>query len=163
MSLDLKSHCEHLAALGTKPPSASARRELEEGLRSKWEGAQITAARALAAWGDADSLAAVRMVLAEISAKPARWSAVDAITKALVPHVTPDDSTWILDLYFDHCRKENRFTMMPLLEALPVQETFNAIKARGRKPQQDMDAIQYALGYLENSHMFRVLRNRTSR
>jgi hypothetical protein len=72
MSLDLKTQCEHLAALGTKPPSASARRELEEALHSKWEGVQVTAARVLAAWGDAASLVAVRSLLVEVSAKPAR-------------------------------------------------------------------------------------------
>jgi hypothetical protein len=154
MAIDLKLHCEHIATLGTKQPSASARRELDEALYSKWEGVQVTAARALAAWGDEASLTAVRDLLAVLSTRPACWSAVGAIARALAPHVSVDDMEWILELFFEQCRKDNRFAMMPLLLALPRRETLLRIEARGLKSGQDMQAIQHALGFLRTSSLF---------
>jgi hypothetical protein len=141
-AVDLRALCEHLKQLGGREPSAATRRELEQALGSKWEGVQVTAARSLAAWGDAKSLDKVSTYLGELCLKPARWSAIGAVAEALVPHAASLGVTWIIELYLDRCRDQNRFSLWPLTDALPYEAcaAFLERRLRARRTQPDVAA-----------------------
>jgi hypothetical protein len=117
-AIDLHALCSRLTKLGGRKPDDASRAEVEEALHSKWEGVQVTAARALAMWGDARSLYLVQQLLVEVSQKPARWAAAGALVRALAPHLTSADLPWIVDLFVRVARRDVRFCLVPLFEAL---------------------------------------------
>jgi hypothetical protein len=151
MSIDLKQECERIQRLGKKGQNASARKELVEALHSKWEGIQVTAARALAHWGDSSSLTSIKLVLIELSIKEARWSSAGAIASALAPHLCEDDIEWVLNFYFSQSKRTNRFALTSLFMYLPSKPTITAIKqfqltslVDPRDLKSAMQAITYA-------------------
>src|ERR1700689_1142728 len=145
-STELQAHCERLKQLGTRRASEASRRELLEGLSSKWEGVQVVAARALVSWGDAESLDSVRRKLMEISGKPARWSAAGAIAHALSVHISEEDVDWVVNLCLRHASPRNRFVLFPLFRALPKPAALAALKrcegAPGFDPGEVRNAVQ---------------------
>jgi hypothetical protein len=130
MTFDLRSECARLAKLGQRRPSASARKELEEALASKWEGLQVTAARSLAAWGDEKSVAAIRALLETLAQKPAHWASTGAVADALKPLLRASDAEWVLQLCFERSNRHNRFALYSLLAGLPYQATLTELQAR---------------------------------
>ena len=71
---NLHERCAHLDSLARSRPNRNARAEVEAALYSKWEGLQVHAGRALAAWGDRESVDALRDWLRISLEKPAGWS-----------------------------------------------------------------------------------------
>src|SRR5688572_9828844 len=119
----LRTECERIERLGDDPPSEEARAEVERALESKWEGVQVTAARTLSQWGDRRSVGAIRVLLAQLAKKSARWSAAGAVVDALRPHLSATDIDWVLSLCLKESNRHNRSTLMTLLLGLPPQET----------------------------------------
>lgn len=135
--MDLKAECERLVRLGSKGPSETARTALLDALHSKWEGVQVTAARALADWGDQASLTAIRDVLVHLASKPDHWSPAGAIAHAMAPHMQESDIPWILNLYFLQSKPRNRFSITIIFSHLPVIQTISAIEKMARSQPID--------------------------
>jgi hypothetical protein len=124
----LRTECERIEKLGHGAASDEARAEIEKAFESKLEGVQVTAARALSQWGDQRSVAAIRVLLARLAKKSARWSAAGAVVDALRPHLTATDIAWVLSLCLKESNRHNRSTLMLLLLGLPPQETRVALQ-----------------------------------
>ena len=142
----LRSECERIEKLGHGPPSEDARAEVQRALQSKWEGVQVTAARALARWGDEKSVRAIRTLMTELAKKSARWSAAGAVVDALSPHLSAADIDWTLTLCLQESNRHNRSTLMLLLLGLPPQETRAALQrmvdAGGCDPAEVRNALR---------------------
>lgn len=131
-AVDFAELCDRLRKLGERPPSAAGRRELDAALGSKWEGVQVTAARSLAAWGDARAIERVWGVLEELCGKRSRWSATGAVAAALAPHHRAIGVTRVLGLYIERCRSENRFALWHLTDVLPDADAASELERRLR-------------------------------
>jgi hypothetical protein len=128
MSFDLKIERDrllHLAATGDSPATRAA---LVDALHSKWEGIQITAARALANWGDESSLAEIKQVLLETASKDRRQSAIQELADCLSPHICENDMPWVLDLYLSQSKRTNRYSLLGLFRNLPPKQTILAMR-----------------------------------
>ena len=77
-----------------------ARRKLVmQALSSKWEGTQAHAIKALAAWGDRDSVESIRDFLISAFDRKSGWAVRGVAIWALAPIIGPEDAGWIGDLY----------------------------------------------------------------
>jgi HEAT repeat protein len=142
----LRTECERIEKLGRGPASDDAREYVENALQSKWEGVQVTAARALSKWGDERSIQAIRRLVGELAKKSARWSAAGAVVDALRPHLSSTDIDWVLRLCLKESNRHNRSTLMLLLLGLPPHETRAALQrltdAGGCDPAEIREALR---------------------
>lgn len=130
MAIDLNAVCSRLDELGRRRPDEKSRAEVEDALSSKWEGVQVSAARALAAWGDERSLSLVRGLLERLSQKKAAWAAAGALANALAPKLKPTDLDWVFKLFLRMARRDNRYALIPLFEAFDPQISIPALRAK---------------------------------
>lgn len=132
MAIDLNAVCSRLDELGRRRPDEKTRAEVEDALASKWQGVQVSAARALASWGDERSLALVRGLLETLSRKKAAWAAAGALANALAPKLEPEDLDWVFRLFLGIARRDNRYALVPLFEAFDPRICIPALQARLR-------------------------------
>jgi hypothetical protein len=130
MAIDLNAVCSRLDELGRRRPDEKSRAEVECALSSKWQGVQVTAARALAAWGDERSLSLVRGLLEKLSQKKAAWAAAGALANALAPKLKPTDLDWVFKLFLRMARRDNRYALIPLFEVFDPHISVPALQAR---------------------------------
>jgi hypothetical protein len=130
MAIDLNAVCSRLDELGRRRPDEKSRAEVEGALSSKWEGVQVTAARALAAWSDERSVSLVRGLLERLSQKKAAWAAVGALANALAPKLKPTDLDWVFELFLRMARRNNRYALIPLFEVFDPNISVPALQAR---------------------------------
>lgn len=117
---NLHERCAHLDSLARSRPNRNARAEVEAALHSKWEGLQVHAGRALAAWGDRESVDALRDWLRTSLGKPSGWSVTGEAVACLQRCCTADDANWILDAYFQTSDRLARNSLLALLDVVPV-------------------------------------------
>ena len=145
MSSDLQATAKRLTELAKTTPTAEERMEVKEAAMSKWEGSQVAAARTLCAWGDDDSLRAVRELLERLSQDRKRHSSIMAVGRALSENLKPEDLDWVLALYFKKANPHNRIWLAQLLVATPREPTLKALEAkvdvRGYDTNEVRDAI----------------------
>ena len=137
---EISGICEQLSSLARSRPNRLARDTVMAGLDSKWEGVQVHAGRALSAWGDAESVAALRAWLERCLQKEAGWSVLGEAVAALTPHVSEAGAAWALDLYFATTDRTARHDLLPLLD--PIGPAIRAERARaeassGIAPRRD--------------------------
>ena len=130
MATDLNAVCSRLDELGRRRPDGKSRAEVEGALSSKWEGVQVTAARALAAWGDERSLSLVRGLLERLSQKKAAWAAAGALANAIAPKLKPTDLDWVFELFLRIARRDNRYALIPLFEVFDPDISIRALQTR---------------------------------
>lgn len=147
MSFDLQVACNRVAELGRREPTDAARTEVEAALRSKWEGLQVTAAKALSAWGDRRSVTLVQDLLAHLAKKQAGLASAGAVADALAPHLTEADIGWAIDLY-GHAKRKNKVALVGLFQRLPVRPTLAALAACEARGGHDPKWIRYATEYV---------------
>ncbi len=135
---DLHERCAHLDSLARSRPNRNARAEVEAALHSKWEGLQVHAGRALAAWGDRESVDALRNWLCTSLGKPAGWSVTGEAVACLQRCCIADDASWILYIYFHASDRLARHSVLPLLDVVPVP----VLEARIRIESEASDAAR---------------------
>jgi hypothetical protein len=142
----LNAELRDLAALKATP---ERRARVEALLNHKWEGVQTVAARVLATWGGPESVAALRAWLAELHERPYAWAARGVAAKALASCVTAADLSWAIDLYFEQPSLTRRFEILPLLVALPRDETVERLNDAARHPDAERrEAASRALTWI---------------
>lgn len=142
---DIAVLCRRLESFGTAPPTQEARAELLEGLASKWDGVVVTSARALSKWGGAQSISAIRDVLAKKAKLANGWATAGALTAALAPHMRSDDVTWAVSLVLKDSNPHYRSNLLQLLMFTPKGQTLRELKkfegAAGVNPRDLRHAI----------------------
>jgi hypothetical protein len=128
----IKQWCERLATHLHSRPNATSRRQVEDGLRSKWEGVQVWAGWVLASWGDRQSIDLLRGWLEHMLTKEAEWTVRCEAVRALCQCYRPADVPWMLDLYFGSTDPLLRHEFGPFIFTLPE----DAIRRRIRTESQ---------------------------
>ena len=152
--VDINTECEKLEALARSRPNVVARATVLAGLRSKWEGVQVHAGRALAAWSDPDSVSALRDWLIASLGKEAGWSVTSQAVKCVAQAHSPDDLPWMLDLYFSQPDGLKRHDLLPLTDCAPpvvLREFMSREAASGERHR--VEAARVALRRLEAREM----------
>ena len=135
MSSKIKHLCQRLDSLARGKPNAAARSEVLEALKSKWEGVQVHAARALAAWADDESVQALRAWLEESRSKEAGWAVRGEAVKCLCSCTGPRDASWMLELYFSTEDRLVRHELLPLIDAVPVTAARERIEIEAKSSE----------------------------
>jgi hypothetical protein len=94
----MRTEAEEIGKVLGRRATPERRKIVAQGLASKWEGSQVAALKALAAWGDRESVEAIRDYLAAAFERKTGWSVRGAAIRALVPLVGPEDAGWITAL-----------------------------------------------------------------
>ena len=152
--VDINTECEKLEALARSRPNVVARATVLAGLRSKWEGVQVHAGRALAAWADPESVSALRDWLIASLGKEAGWSVTSQAVKCVAQAHSPDDLPWMLDLYFSQPDRLKRHDLLPLTDCAPpvvLREFVSREAASGERHR--VEAARVALRRLEAREM----------
>lgn len=148
-STDIAALCLRLESLGAAPPSQQARAELLEGLTSKWDGAVVTSARALSNWGDAQSISAIRDVLAKKAKVSNGWATAGALTAALAPHMRSADVTWAASLVLKDSNPHYRSNLFQLLMFTPKGQTLRELKKFEGTPGVNPADVRHAITFVE--------------
>ena len=134
----IKAWCNQLATHLHSRPNARSRRDVEDGLRSKWEGVQVWAGRVLASWGDRQSIDLLRDWLEGLLKKEAAWTVRGEAVRALCQSYKPADVPWMLDLYFEANDPLLRHEFSPFIFTLPEGD----VKKRIRREAQSGSAVR---------------------
>jgi len=134
----IKAWCDRLATHFHSRPNATSRREVEEGLRSKWEGVQVWAGRVLASWGDRRSIDLLHEWLEGLLEKEAAWSVRGEAVRALCQCYKSADVPWMLDLYFGANDPLLRHEFGPFIFVIPE----NDVRKRIRREAQSASAVR---------------------
>lgn len=146
---DIAALCRRLETLGAAPPTQEAREELLEGMASKWDGVVVTSARALSKWGDAQSISAVRDVLAKKAKLPHGWATAGALTAALAPHMRSADVTWVASLVLKDSNPHYRSSLFQLLMFTPKAQTLRELKKFEGAPGVNPADVRHAITFVE--------------
>lgn len=128
MRVDLKNWCIRLESFTHGLPTSTRRKEVDEALRSKWEGVQVWAARVLASWGDRQSIDELRRWLESSLTKEAGWAVRGEAVNALCKCYKAEDIPWLLDMYFKTEDRLLRHELLPFVTALPHEVVRRRIK-----------------------------------
>jgi hypothetical protein len=133
--MDLREESLRLRELATHPPTQDARASVLQALTSKHEGIQAVAAEVLGAWGDPESKAALRTWFLGTLNLKSGWAIRSVGARELGRLTAPEDTTWILDLYFGTEDGLLQHELLKLAGALPAsaKDAVNA-KAKDRDP-----------------------------
>ena len=147
----LKIESARIAKLGDAVPSESARVELESAIQSKWQGLQVSAARSFLAWGDGQSVSAVKALLSELSKSRQNFSSVSTVAIALSSHLQAADLKWVLQLYFRESNPHNRSHLLPLFHRLPANDAAAALERCLDTKGYDAKEVRMAIHSLTSS------------
>jgi hypothetical protein len=151
----VRKWCDQLATHLHSRPNATARREVEDGLRSKWEGVQVWAGRVLANWGDRGSIDLLRDWLEGLLKKEAAWTVRGEAVRALCQCYKPADVPWMLDLYFGADDPLLRHEFGPFILVLPEDD----VRKRIQREAQSASAVRRDAAKIAS----RILQYRQSR
>ena len=130
-------------------PSADRRAEVEALLEHKWEGVQTVAGRVLGTWGGPESVVALRRWLLRLYERPYGWAARGVAAKSLARCVTEADEAWVLDLYFELPTLMLRHEVLPIVAALPREQTVERLQRDTRHADPaHRDAARKALTWM---------------
>jgi hypothetical protein len=147
----IKEWCDRLASHLHSRPNAPARQEVEDGLRSKWEGVQVWAGRVLASWGDRRSIDLLREWLDGLLTKEAAWSVRGEAVRALCQCYRPADVPWMLDLYFGAEDPLLRHEFSPFIFALPEDKVRQRIVREAQSASESRrEAAKVATRFLQH-------------
>jgi HEAT repeat protein len=145
--IDLRKTCERLKQLGRRKPTIEARREVEEALRSKWEGMQSAALHALGDWGDRRSVDLLREWLQEAFQRKYGWGIRGVAVKALARCVREEDVPWVLETYFGLRGVLRKHELLWLVMALPVPRARDRLLLEAQSSNRDnRQAAMKAIG-----------------
>ena len=120
-------------------------------LDHKWEGVQTVAARVLGEWGGAESVAALRGWLSRLQERPYGWAARGVAAQALAMSVTEEDVAWVVDLYFELATPVLQHELLPVLAALPTEQTLAYLRMESCRDRSRRDAATRALNRIASS------------
>jgi len=95
----LQAEADQIRSVMGRRAMPERRRLLKQALSSKWEGTQAHAIKALAAWGDRDSIGTIRDFLTAAFERKSGWGVRTVAIRELVPIIGPEDVNWIVELY----------------------------------------------------------------
>jgi len=126
------------------PPTPHSREDVLQALHSKFEGIQAVAAEVLGAWGDPESKAALKKWFLETMNRPLGWAIRSVGVRELARLVAPEDTDWILSLYFGARDGLVQHELVPLAAALPVVPAKEAVlaKATDQNPRVRHSALK---------------------
>jgi HEAT repeat protein len=155
---ELHAIAQRLNELATKKPNAAARREVMQALQAKARGIRINAAKALAAWGDKESIESLKSLLAEyVTQTQDRFNGdLSVLIKLLIPHIEKLDREWVIDLYFTRYDIKAESYLRELLFAFPFKATASSLAARYRSGK-NLDQIP---GLLNHMQLYAFVRRR---
>ena len=130
MQPDLRTICDELRAIGSRPATPAKRKKLEDAVSSKWDGVKVAAAKALSQWGDPQSVQTLKELLIALAEKPGRSSALGDISRLLMPHLKPSDLDWVSDVYMHKSHEGNGLGLVALFEMFPPQEVLRRLEAQ---------------------------------
>ncbi|GAB1597176.1 hypothetical protein PAGU2638_28560 [Lysobacter sp. PAGU 2638] len=143
---DLKEECARLTSLASRGENPKARKELESALASKWEGVQITGARALVRWGDDRSLELVKALVGRLSNESRRTSTLWTLSRVLGPHLHSADAAWVVELYLHRSNRHVRVALKSLFISLPKEDIRAAVErlvaGAGVDPRQASELLR---------------------
>ena len=137
---EIQRLCSRLKELERGPDQPDARKEVEEALRSKWEGIQVIAGRILARWGGAASEPILRDWLLRTCElhETGTASITHEAAKCYSPFLSPQDASWVINLYFSlsaaswcHCGLPP-FGLDPLLDRVTTGDLARRIIAESQ-------------------------------
>lgn len=127
---EIARRCLRLKELERNGDDPEARRELEESLRSKWEGTQVIAGRILARWGGSASGPVLREWLLRACKRHDAGTAsiVAEAARCYSRFLNPADAAWVVELYFQLSGSawsqsgSHPFSLNPLLSRVRPEE-----------------------------------------
>jgi HEAT repeat protein len=156
---DLRETCERLKEFGRRKPTDDMRRDVEQALRSKWEGVQAAAAHALGNWGDRRSVDVLHNWLQETLQRKHGWSVRRVAVGALVRCVDEEDVSWVLDTYFGLRGARLKHELLWLVMALPAHRARDRLLLEARSLNRDnRQAAMKAIGNLGFADKIDLLR-----
>lgn len=111
--------CRELRGLGKRKPHQEARARLNAALTSKWESVRLVAARALAEWGDEESIMAIRGLLEDLVTMPRHSTPTLQVTGLLEHRLRRADFEWVVDLFLHQAHPDNRQFLDGLFRQFP--------------------------------------------
>ena len=94
----LQAEADQVRSIIGRGVTPKRRELLNQALSSKWEGTQAHVIKALAAWGDRDSIGAIRDFLISAFDRKYGWTVRGVAIRALAPIIGPEDAGWIREL-----------------------------------------------------------------
>lgn len=152
----MREQCKRLEVLSRARERPEMRREVEEALRSKWEGVRASAAKVLGTWGGRRSVEALRKALEDCRDKHAGWALRGVLVRALCKCADPDDAPWMIDFYFDAAfhsmKRASQWEFWPFVRAAPKPLLRKRIELELRSPSTSRkEAAERARAWLERS------------
>ena len=142
---DLDRACRRLDELAALPATAPSRQEVLEALGSKWEGVQVHAGRALAAWGGRESIDRLREWLDRSLDKAAGRSVRGEAVRCLRRACDSSDAPWLLDYFFSAASPAERHEFFPFFDLTPLNVLRERIAVESQSSQQSRrDAARVA-------------------
>ena len=119
---ELQAEAERIRSVIGRRPTPERRAILKQALSSKWEGTQAHAIKALAAWGDRESVDTIRDFLISAFDRKLGWAVRGVAIRALAPIVGPEDARWIGDLCRSRSSGLERHELRHLIERVkPIE------------------------------------------
>lgn len=115
---ELQAEADRVKSVIGRRATPQRRDLLNKALSSKWEGTQASAIKALAAWGDRESVETIRDFLTTAFDRKYGWAVRGVAIRALVPIIGPEDAGWIGNLYRSGSSGLKRHELRPLVERL---------------------------------------------
>ncbi|HJU74197.1 MAG TPA: HEAT repeat domain-containing protein [Gemmatimonadaceae bacterium] len=155
---ELSRKAAALRELANAPPIAETRSLVADALHDKFEGVQAVALDVLGAWGDPESLAALREFLKTAFTRKFGWAIRGVAVRNLIPHVSATDVDWILDLYFTRPDALTKHELVRLVIALPPEGARARLVAELRSPDRlNRQAAVKAIGNMPYSDRRQLL------
>ncbi len=129
--VNFRAGVDELRARAASRPRKPERDNVLAALHGPYEGLQSVAAQTLGAWGDRESVAALRSYVANIRERRQSGGILRAVSKALAECVEEEDAPWLLDFYFDPEREPDWYLALAM-KRLPPQTTRARIVAEMR-------------------------------
>lgn len=119
---ELQVEADQVSSIIGRRATPERRDLLKQALSSKWEGTQVHAIKALAAWGDRDSIGAIRDFLVAAFDRNHAWAVRGVAIRALAPIIGPEDAEWIAELRRSRSSGSERHELRHLSERLATFE-----------------------------------------
>jgi len=115
---DLSVEADEVKDLIGRRATPERRRVLDRALASKWEGTQAHAIKALAEWGDRESVETIRKYLVAAFDRKKGWFVRGVAIRALAPIIGPEDVDWVQHLYSSRPNELERHELRHLIDRL---------------------------------------------
>lgn len=113
---ELQAEADQVRSVLGRSATPERRKLLNRALSSKWEGTQAHAIKALAAWGDRDSIDTIRDFLISAFDRKHGWALRGVAIRALAPIIGPEDASWIGELCRSRSSGLERHELRHLIE-----------------------------------------------